>query len=84
MTERHMGYVVVLDGDVRDDEAHHVINAIRMVRGVSEVVAVTADYEADVIASRRRDRQWTEALLKLINDVQGMPTGGRKKEGRGQ
>lgn len=33
MTDRHAGYIVTLAADIREDDAEHIINAIRMVKG---------------------------------------------------
>jgi len=72
MTDRHSGYIVVLAADVREDDAEEgVLNAIRMIKGVASVKPVTADAGAGAIASMRRDREWSDALFKLIKDPPG-------------
>lgn len=43
MTDRHAGYVVTLDRDIREDDAEAVLNAIRMVKGVASVTPVDGD-----------------------------------------
>ena len=80
MTDRHMGYLVVLDDNLRDDDSDHVIRAISMVKGVGSVIPVTADYEADVIAVRRRDDQWHSELLDLIQRIRSGRVPARKKD----
>lgn len=37
MTERVKGFIVVLDKDIRIDDAENTINAIRMIKGVTSV-----------------------------------------------
>ncbi len=80
MTERHMGYIVMLDENMRaDDDSQAVIAALRMIRGVVSVVPVTADYEADVIAVRRRDSQWRARLLSLLDEMRDAPSESRRR-----
>jgi hypothetical protein len=67
MTDRYAGYIVVLEDNIREDDAAHVINAIRMVKGVLSVAPVPDDYQ-QYIAERRRDDQWREALRTLLYD----------------
>ncbi len=66
MTDRHSAYIVVLSEDIREDSSAMIINALRMISGVSTVEPVTAQY-SDVIARARRDTQWQEALRRLIH-----------------
>jgi hypothetical protein len=80
MTDRHMGYVVTLDENIREDDSEHVLNALRMVRGVASVTPVTADYEADVIAARRRDDQWHSELMDLIQRIREGRVAARRKD----
>lgn len=73
MTDRHKGYVVHLDADLRDNDSEGVISAISMIRGVAEVTPITTDYAADVIIARRRDRMWSRALTELAASLEGAP-----------
>lgn len=66
MTERHSGYLVVLDQDLREEDADRVILAIQMIRGVLTVDAVRSDLLAEQIATTRRDAQWQAELIELI------------------
>lgn len=83
MTDRHMGYVVHLAENIREDDAQNVINAIRMISGVTDVTPVTADLEADVIAASRRDRLWAEDLRAFLAQEQKKPSGARQKNDGG-
>lgn len=40
MTNRHIGYVVTLEGPVREDDSEAALNAIRMIKGVVAVEPV--------------------------------------------
>ena len=71
MTTRHAAYIVILDEDIRDDDAEEsVLPALRMIKFVASVEPVPASYE-HAIARSRRDRSWQEALLKLAHDGPG-------------
>lgn len=66
MTDRHSGYIVILDRDIREDDAEEsVIAALRMIRGVADVKPILADPGAATLAVSRRDLQWHRALLDL-------------------
>jgi hypothetical protein len=65
MTDRHSGYVVTLEKDIREDDAESIINAIRMIKGVSSVAPVIASHE-EMIFTARRDRLWKEKLTNLV------------------
>jgi hypothetical protein len=75
MTDRHAAYIVVLEDDIRDDDAgESVLIALRMVKGVASVEPVVADYSF-AVARTRRDSAWRDALYELAR--QGPPgTGG--------
>lgn len=65
MTTRHSGYFVVLEEDIREDDAEALIIALRMIKGVVSVKPVESDFKT-VIAAVRRDMDWTDKLNKLI------------------
>lgn len=54
MTDRHRGYVVTLDQDIREDDAEAIINAIKMVKHVLTVRPVIADFEGHMAEDRVR------------------------------
>jgi hypothetical protein len=70
MTDSHAGYIVVLDHDVREDDAEWIINAIRMIKGVIRVSPVLGDH-AQFIAQQRRDTQWKDVLYELARNGPG-------------
>lgn len=65
MTTRHQGYVVVLDTDLREDDAEQTLTALRMVRGVLSVEPIEAD-GTDIIARAREGERWRSALVRLV------------------
>lgn len=66
MTARHIGYVVRLASDIREDDSQAVIAAILQLRGVAAVEPVEATFDATVMASRRRDEWWRGKLNDLV------------------
>jgi hypothetical protein len=67
VTDRHAGYLVVLTGDIREDDAEATLTALRMIKGVISVTPVIADY-GQVIARKRRDSRWQDALRNLARN----------------
>lgn len=43
MTDRHAGYIVVLDKDIREDDAEATLTALRRVRGVISIEPIIVD-----------------------------------------
>lgn len=72
MTDRHMGYVVTLTEDIREDDAERIVLALQMVKGVLSVRPLVKDYTSHIV-SERRDTAWREALLVLVREG---PVGG--------
>lgn len=67
MTDRHAAYIVVLGHDQREDDAEHIANAIRMIKGVVSVEPVIGG--ADVhIAEARANQQWRDRILSLLRE----------------
>lgn len=62
MTDRFNALTVVLEKDIRDDDAEAIIQAIKMVKGVLSVDGNVADIEAHLATERVR----RELLQKLI------------------
>lgn len=67
MTDRHSGYHVILSEDIREDDAEHTINALRMVKGVATVVPMSDD-PYGMIACVRRDSDWAKKLQDFIQE----------------
>jgi hypothetical protein len=66
MTERHGAYLVVLDHDIREDDAEATINALRMVRGVVDVRPVNTDPIAATGAEIRLKAKLAKSLYHWI------------------
>jgi 3,4-dihydroxy-2-butanone 4-phosphate synthase len=70
MTTRHGGYVVVLEDDIREDDAKLIINALKCIKGVLSVQPIEGGQTiGEVIAASRVSAQWRDQLVNLI---QGM------------
>ena len=70
MTDHYYSIGVVLEKDIRDDDAECILNAIRMVKGVLSVEPNIADLQSAMAESRARkdiaDKIW-EILYPKIN-----------------
>jgi hypothetical protein len=62
VTDRHSGYIVTLEQEVREDDAEVIIAAIGMIKGVLTVDPVVADATRHI--ERRRAR--SQLINKLI------------------
>jgi uncharacterized protein (DUF1499 family) len=58
---------VVLDRDIREDDAESTINALKQIKGVISVVPNVANIE-ETIAYRRLQNEYREKLFKLFED----------------
>lgn len=67
MTDRYNALTVVLDRDIREDDAEQLINAIRMLRGVLTVDPHVANI-GDHVASMRVKRELTEKLYNVMKE----------------
>lgn len=67
MSDRFNALTVVLDRDIRDDDAEPLINAIRMLKGVQSVEPRVADV-SDHIAYGRVRREIEDRLWKALRD----------------
>ena len=65
MTDRYIALTVVLERDVREDDAAVTINAIRALRHVQDVVPVVTDPVAFVVEARVR-RELGEKLFAVV------------------
>lgn len=66
MSTHYNGFIVILDRDIRDDDAEHTLNAIRMIKGVLRVQPHIADANYEI--ARMRERAKIESdLLEIIN-----------------
>jgi hypothetical protein len=54
MTDRHSGYIVILDHDVRSDDTTYIMNAIAMIKGVLSVEPII-DRDAGILIAQTRE-----------------------------
>jgi len=66
MTDRYSGYVVVLDKDIREDDARHVLGILRQLKGVQSVEPVVQSPES-IIIERRVQREMQERLWNAVH-----------------
>lgn len=67
MTDRVNSFLVVLDRDMRDDDAEAVLTALRMVKHVIAVTPNVATF-SDVVAASRARREIEARLLAALQD----------------
>lgn len=64
---RTAGYVVMLDEDLRSEDAAATLNALRMVKGVRAVTPVEGEMSAQIFAVERdRLKLWDEIRELLL------------------
>ncbi len=68
MTDRYNALVVVLDGDIRSDDAEPIINAIRQLKRVISVTGNVADTDSHVAEMRARFELEQKLLAALRPD----------------
>lgn len=67
MTDRLTGCRVVFDQDIREDDAEHILNAIRMIRGVAGVdTSENITSVADITAQIREDNKWRDRIVQMM------------------
>lgn len=66
MTDRFNALTVVLDHDIREDDAEVLIQAIKMLKGVVDVKGNVADVTAYAIEARVRN-ELAQKLLDVVS-----------------
>lgn len=66
MTDRYNAYIVVLDRDIRSDDAEATIAAIKQIRGVLAVMPNVAD-PGDRIAEMRIRSELGDKIMRLLH-----------------
>jgi hypothetical protein len=67
MTDRHAGYIVTLDHDIREDDAQRIIEAIEMIKHVISVKPIVATFELQNVQERVR-YELQAKLLKVVRE----------------
>lgn len=65
MTNKYCGFIVVLDQDLRHDDAQALVGAIKLLRGVLTVTPLAADANYQTAELRARI-ELNERLLKIL------------------
>lgn len=68
MTDRHFGYIVVLEQEIREDDAEPILAALRMIKGVLSVEPVIGAMEVHIAQARERTRL-REKLYKFVESL---------------
>lgn len=68
MTDRHCGYVVALDKNIREDDAAETIAAIKQIKGVMNVKPILGD-STEMVATMRARNDVITKLLDLVNQL---------------
>lgn len=68
MTDRLKGYNVILERDVREDDAEYIENALKMVKGVGQVVPLVSGAE-DAMVARRTKWKLQDKIWQAINNA---------------
>jgi len=66
MTDRFSGLLVVLDHDMRDDDAQPIVDAIKQLRGVVDVRGHVGGIEGAIAESRAR-RVLEDKLYEVLH-----------------
>lgn len=65
MTDRYNAFIVVLEHDIRDDDAQSIIEAIKHIRGVLSVEPHVAAFEDHIALSRVRS-EFAQKLWEVL------------------
>jgi hypothetical protein len=65
MTDRHAGYVITLEENIREDDAEQTIAALKQIKGVLDVCPITADPML-MVAEARVSTQFQKMLHEWI------------------
>ncbi len=68
MTDRHSGYVVVLERDMREDDAAATLAAIQQIKGVLTVEPVVAS-GMDQINHLRAKREMQDKIFEALDKL---------------
>lgn len=67
MTNRHRGYIITLEENIREDDAERLINALEFLVGSGRIKPVVDDAEKQMIECKVRI-EMREKLLKFISE----------------
>lgn len=67
MTDRYNAFIVVLEKEIREDDAEKTIDAIKQIKGVSTVTGHVSSM-IDAIAATKAKRELSDKLWKVLED----------------
>jgi len=65
MSDRHRGYIVILENDIKDEYSEEVINAIRMFKGVINVEPIVTNPDS-LISEERAKRELRTKIFDIL------------------
>lgn len=71
MSDHYNSFIVILEHDIKDDEAKPIIEAIKQLRGVLNVEPHIAGFEDAIAQSRVRTEFGRKLLTIIYPDVYG-------------
>lgn len=67
MTDRYCAFTVILEKEIREDDCSAILDAIRMVKGVREVVPILANPEYYSALVRIKQELWMK-IITLVKE----------------
>lgn len=71
MTDRYSSLTIVLENDIREDDAEALIAAIKQLRGVLSVHGNVSDSISELVAGERVRSELTKELFEALNKKPG-------------
>ncbi len=69
MTERYNGFLVVLESEIREDDAESTLDAIRHIKGVLRVTGVPDDDNATFCVAVQERLKIRKKLFEFVKDL---------------
>jgi hypothetical protein len=70
MTDRYNAFLVVMDRDIREDDAEDIITALKQIKGVIDVQPNIADFDSHIAHERAR-QELAEKLWRILYPKDG-------------
>lgn len=72
MTDRLKGYIVILEENIREDDAQPITDALTMVKGVLKVTPLVSNVNGRIAEVRARQKLVDQLLHILLPAMKGM------------
>ncbi len=69
MTDRYNAFIVILEKDIRDDDAQSTIDAIKQIKGVLDVQPQISN-GSDIVTKLRLRTEIEQKLFSVLRDIQ--------------